>query len=385
MRILYLHYLQSSDTAMSHVRSFAAAARECGHEVVEQPLNPHFESDDSGDGGSRRERLKDALRYWLHEPKELLWNARYFLRERAQIASCQPDVLLVRDHNLTASALVSSRSAGVPLVLEMNAPALENKLFLRQYWHVPFAVGVLERLKVKRANRCLVVSGALRDHLVERHRASPERFRVVPNGADPERFSRSAGERETAQEDGVVVGFVGSFQPWHGTELLAQMIVEIGTRHPDVRFLLVGDGPDRDRVNDYVAKLGDRVEFTGSVAHDEVPDLVRRFDIGVVADAGFYMSPLKVFEWMSAEVAVVAPGLGPLHEVIDHEQQGLLFEAGSRDALVEAVDRLVMDGELRKRLGRSARQRILESLTWRHNAERVLDACLEAVDETRRG
>ena len=389
LRVSYLHYLQKSDTAMSHVRSFSDAATELGHDVVVRPLNVHFENV-SNDGNEPKpgvaSKLKDPLRRFLHEPKELLWNVRYARREAAAIQQARPDVLLVRDHSLTASCVWTARRTRLPLVIEFNAPALESKLFLSQYWHVPGAARFLERLKLSRADRCIVVSSALRDHLSELHGVPKDKIGVVPNGADPELFSGETAASRSIPENirsGVVVGFVGSFQAWHGTDLLSEMTLSLGRRHPEVRFLFVGDGPERQRVAERLSELSDRVHFTGSVPHDEVAGFVAAFDVGVVSDAGFYMSPLKVFEWMAAEVAVVAPRLGPLEEVIQDGAEGLLFEPGNAEDLSRAVEQIVVDQEKRRSLGASARRRIVESLTWRHNAARVLELCAEAVEENR--
>lgn len=387
MRILYVHYLLGRDTAHHHVRQFVSAARSLGHDVEEKAL--HL-TDSNGEVSASAPTLttrllaatRKQLARYLHDPKELLWNRRYLRREQAAIREAKPDVLLVRDHTLNFSYVHAARREGVPLVVEMNASAaLELSLFPGPYFHLPGVAGWVEGWKLRRADGITVVSTALKERLVAEHRLNPDLVAVVPNGADIELFQpRSYGGGSTEEP---LIGFVGSFQKFHGADLLAAMAEEVGRLRPKARFLFVGDGPDLESVKAATSKLGERARFTGRVPHQRVPELVAELDIGVVADAGFYMSPLKVIEWMAAGVAVVAPAYGPLEEVIDDGVEGLLFEPRDRDALVQSVLRLVDDPQLRSRLGQAATARVRDSLTWRHNAGRVLATCQEAIDHRR--
>jgi glycosyltransferase involved in cell wall biosynthesis len=89
-----------------------------------------------------------------------------------------------------------------------------------------------------------------------------------------------------------VVGFVGSFQKFHGVDLLADMALRVAALRPRVRFLLVGDGPGAAAARRCLAPLGERVVTTGAVPHAAVPGLVAAFDIGVLPATSFYACPL---------------------------------------------------------------------------------------------
>ncbi|MEM6702207.1 MAG: glycosyltransferase family 4 protein [Acidobacteriota bacterium] len=383
MKLLYVHFLYGEDTALNHVRQFSEAARALGHKVDVEALN--FANADgrgsSDEGPDLRAAVKKRLGRYLHEPKEILWNRRYARRLGALLDEKAPDVLLARDEVLNYSFAQAASRRRVPLVVEVNAPAVESRLYLDQYWHVPLAANRIEAWKLRRADQVTVVSGALRDHLVSRHGLAADKFTVVPNGADVDVFHPEIepAPEVAALEPGVVVGFVGSFQKWHGTEMLSSMAQSVGAEHEHARFLFVGDGPQLEPVRCQLEDLGPRVLLTGRRAHAEVPGLVAGFDIGVVAQAAFYMSPLKVLEWMAAGVAVVAPAYGPLQELIDDGVHGLLFEPDSVKALTNAVARLVADPELRQRLGAAATARVREELTWTDNARKVLGACDKAL------
>jgi glycosyltransferase involved in cell wall biosynthesis len=383
MRIAYLHYLYGEDTAHHHVRQLAAAARELGHEVAVHAMNlappPAGAAAAPALAARARRWLKRRGSRWLHEPKELLWNAPYLRRELALLGSRpRPDVLLVRDHALTASAVPVASCLGLPLVLEFNAPARELGLYFDEYVHYPLLADWLEGWKLRRAGAVTAVSGALKDYLVARHRLAPERIAVVPNGVDLAAF-RPAADGEVGSPGAAIVGFVGSFQRFHGADLLAEMALQVAAARPAVRFLFVGDGPQAAAVRRRTAPLGDRVRFTGLVPHAAVPELVSTFDIGVLPESSFYASPLKVVEWMAAGKAVVAPRRAPLAELLADGDEGLLFPPRDLAALVAAVLRLVDLPELRRSLGRAAAARARRALSWRENARQVAAVCEEAI------
>ena len=87
-----------------------------------------------------------------------------------------------------------------------------------------------------------------------------------------------------------------------------------------------------------------------------------------------YASPLKLFEYMALGRAIVASGSPNIREILDHEQDALLFEPGSPTSLAAAICRLAGDAELRIRLGRGAAQKIAaRNYTWHGNAVRVTE------------
>jgi glycosyltransferase involved in cell wall biosynthesis len=411
MRIAYLHYLYGDDTALHHVRQFAAAAAALGHQIevhamnlappatappsaamaaaAEAPGNAAAAGAAADPSPSFRRRLRWAARErfgrYLHEPKELVWNALYVRHELARLgAGPRPDALLVRDHNLTASTAVVAARLGLPLVYEINAPAAELALYFDEHLHLPLAAGWLEGLKLRRADAVITVSTALREHLIDSHRLrgwTADKIAVVPNGADlasfqpdtrPSPLARQLlGERDGGAGE-VVVGFVGSFQKFHGIELLVDMALRVAELRPRVRFLLVGDGPGAASARRRLAPLGRRVAATGAVPHAEVPGLVAAFDVGVLPETSFYACPLKVIEWMAAGKAVVAPGYGPLSEVLADGEEGLLFPPRDLEALVGRVLRLVDHPPIRHRLAGAAAARARASMSWTDNARRVM-------------
>ena len=120
--------------------------------------------------------------------------------------------------------------------------------------------------------------------------------------------------------------------------------------------------------------------FTGTVAHERVPQLLDACDILVsphipLADGSdFFGSPTKVFEYMAMGKGIVASRLGQIGEVLEADETALLVEPGNVDELARAIVKLVESPGLRARLGARAREVAIQKHTWRRNAQRVLEA-----------
>ena len=386
MRITYLHYIYGADTASHHARQFAAAVEAAGHTISVHALNlaPPVAQGEEGRGGPR-DWLKARFSRYLHEPKELIWNAPYARRILQVLRAERPDVLVVRDQSLTFAEIVARSLSDVPLVLEINAPASESGRYFDEYVHVPGAAFLTERWKVRHADRLTTVSGALKDYLVAAHRVPGRNIIVNPNGADCDQFRPDIDPEPVRARWGLsdlpVIGFVGSLHPWHGPELLKGVIETLAD--PRARFLLVGDGQGWPALSEWVRAQGrgGQVVLAGRVAHHEVPGYVAAMDVALIPDSNFYGSSLKTLEYMAAARAVVAPRYGPFEEILEHDREGLLFPPGDLTGMLAAIRRLLGDEPLRRRLGSEARNRVSGQFTWRHNADRVLQACLEALQK----
>ena len=394
MKISYLHYLYGQDTALHHVRQFAEGARQLGHEVCVHSMNlaPPPEVAGAAAPASFKQRLRRGLKRrfgrWLHDPKELWWNFEYIRRESQLVATDQPDVLLVRSQGLGISCVRVAKKLGLPLVLEINAPAGETSTYLaHQYHHWTRLRQWAGRYKLQRADALFVVSGALKQYYVDQHQLPAAKIFVVPNGADVDRFRPDTAPDPEFRRDPARprIGYVGSFQAWHALDLLGQVVEAVGRERPQSRFLMVGAGEGVARLRAETSLDEERLVFTGRVEHARVPGLVASLDIGLLAEAAYYQCPLKVVEWMAAGKAIVAPGYPPLHELLVDGEEGLLFPPGDFAAMKAALLRLVDDAELRERLGAAAARRAHSSLSWRDNARRVVEACSWAIAAHQRG
>ena len=207
--------------------------------------------------------------------------------------------------------------------------------------------------------------------------ADPDRILVTPTGVDLDLFDRDADPARTRSGLGVndhfVIGWAGSFRRFHALELL----VEAARGIDDACLLLVGDGPERQRIEALARRNGVRFVSTGTVPHGELPEVLAAMDVAVVTADGtarFHYSPLKIAEYLAAGLPVVAPTAGQLAERLHDGSDALLVEPGDSGALQQALRRLRDDPALRERLATGARIAARRSWSWDHQVRRVVDA-----------
>jgi glycosyltransferase involved in cell wall biosynthesis len=206
---------------------------------------------------------------------------------------------------------------------------------------------------------------------------------VVPNGVDTKRFHPAVEpERVDGLNDRFIVGFTGSFKPWHGLDTLLETFRLLLERSAKYHLLLVGDGPLRSWIEGYIrgARLQKRVTITGWLPYKRLPSVIQRMAVAVApfaANEEFYFSPLKLFEYMAVGKPVVASRLGQIERVIRPGVTGLLARPGDARDWADKIERLRRDLALRKKLGLAATQEAARH-TWEQNARRVT-ACAEPL------
>ena len=271
-----------------------------------------------------------------------------------------------------------ARAANVPGVLEVNAPLVDEESQHRDLHDRSSAERIASRV-FGAASVLIAVSEEIAAYLrkVSRHSS---RIHVISNGVDPDRFSPSVKPLLMCAADTFTVGFVANLRPWHGSSTLIDAFTMLHRRDPSYRLVIVGDGPERGRLEAELAaadpQLRRAVCLTGSVAPDEVPGLLASIDVAVAPYPplpNFYFSPLKVYEYMAAGVPVVASRVGQLAHLIRDEVNGLLCPPGDASAIAAAIDRLRGDRHLRHRLAQAARNDVVNHYTWDHVVERMLD------------
>jgi len=320
-------------------------------------------------------------------------NAVFTRGAAAFVQQSHPDFIYQRYARFSWAGVVASLVSGRPLFLEYNG----SEVWVGRHWDRVSNLDLLERyerLNLAAATRIFVVSEVDRVNL-EQAGIAPEKIIVNSNGVDAEIFRPHIGGAGVRAELGLsdekqLVGFVGSFGPWHGVLALAKAINMIPAALP-LKFLLVGDGALQGEMKRMLREDVERgrVIFKGAVSHTEVPRLLDACDILVsphiplAAGADFFGSPTKLFEYMAMGKGIVASRLGQIGEVLTDGQTALLVEPGNTNELRDAILRLAESRELRETLGARARQIAIERHTWKRNAQKIIDAFVAWSRESR--
>lgn len=335
------------------------------------------------------------------ELRRMLYNEALYRELKRRFLRHKPDFIYERASLYATAGARLAAKFKVPHIVELNAPLAVEQTEYRATGFGELAARA-ERWTLMHADAVVVVSTELARH-VKSLGVKAAKIHVMPNGVNPELFwappktARRAGrvvprpaKRAAKGVPRLTLGFVGGLRPWHGVEVLPELLQRLSQRHPAVRMVIAGDGQLRGELERGFRQRGlsRRVTFTGALLHEEVPSVIRRFDIALAPypkhDHDFYFSPLKLFEYMACGVAVVAAKQGQVAEVMRHGRTGLLYLPGNLTALTAACERLLADAPLRDRLGAAAAKRVLGRFTWDHNAARVV-ALAQKLTATWRG
>ena len=366
MRILYSHRIGSRDGQSVHLEEMVAALRAQGHEVL--VVGPSLYEQAEFGGESRLvARIRSSLPPWVGAIVELAYNVPAFFKLWRAARRFRPELIYERYNLFYLAGTWLARLTKVKLFLEVNAPlAMERTRF--GGLGLPGLARRLEAYVWHSANKVLAVTGVLKG-IIAQAGVPAERIEITPNGIDPAAFAVPASHPPTAR---VQLGFVGFVRDWHG---LDEVIAAMARDDAALDLVIVGDGPARDALERQAASLGiaDRVRFTGLQDRDRVPALVAAFDIALQPRAVEYASPLKIFEYMAAGRAIVAPDQPNIREILTHETTALLFDPARPQTLWQAILRLAGDADLRQRLGAAAAAEIARrDYTWAGNARRVV-------------
>jgi glycosyltransferase involved in cell wall biosynthesis len=277
------------------------------------------------------------------------------------------DALYERIALYSAAGSTTARALGIPHIVELNAPLPEEAARYRRLER-PEDADRLERATLSHAGLVLPVSSPLAAYARDR---GAQRVEVTPNAVAPERFSDLPPRDPSAPP---VAVFSGALRPWHGIETIAEAWALLDGEAPRLR--VIGDGPARD----VVAAAG--AEMLGAVPHERVPRLLGEADIGLAPyspDAPAYFSPLKLFEYLAAGLAIVAADIPGVRDVTGSEA-AVLIPPGDAPALAREVAVLVADHAARERLGSAARALAAEH-TWQRRGQRIIEAVGELSEE----
>lgn len=361
MKVLHLfdHSIPLHSGYTFRSRAILREQRGRGWETCHVTSAKHNQAAKTAGGGS--EEVDGLVFYRSRNPRG--WKARLpvfhqlaiadAMAERvAEVAATEaPDLLHAHSPALNGlAALRVGRSLGLPVVYEIRAfwedaavdhgTAREGDLRYR-------LTRALETRVVRHADAVVTICEGLKSDLVARG-IPPDKITVVPNAVDLENFQADlARDQGLAAElglgEGPVLGFLGSFYAYEGLDLLIDALPRIAASLPGVRLLLVGGGPEEERLKAQVDRLGlgDRVRFTGRVPHDEVTRYYSLVDMLVFPRKSMRLTelvtPLKPLEAMAQRKLVVASGVGGHCELIRDGETGSLFRAGDVEALAEAV------------------------------------------------
>jgi glycosyltransferase involved in cell wall biosynthesis len=293
---------------------------------------------------------------------------------RDHLAATQPD--LVHSHLGYSDLLggLAARSLGIPIVSTIHVMEWGNTLRGK----------VKERLMFLARRHCaakvLTVSEAARRHYLETGWDQPGHVLTVHNGirAEIEPGSGPSLRRELGiGETDVVLAMVAVLRAGKGHEIAARAVQALREEYPNLRLLVLGDGPDRAEIERSLEIAGDAVVMAGF--RDDVLNVLDAVDV-LVHPSRVDAFPTALLEALATGTPAVATAVGGIPEIITDGETGLLLEAPpTAEGLTVALRRLLADPDLRRRMGDRGREVFAADFTVERWIDRLLPVYEAAI------
>ncbi len=198
---------------------------------------------------------------------------------------------------------------------------------------------------------------------------------ITPFGIDTEKFKSKIID-PIFMEDDIVIGTVKSMERKYGIEYLIKSfsLIKKIYKHKNLKLLLVGGGSLEDKFKQMIDELGitDSSIITGQIPFNNVADYHNQLSIAV------YVSKVESFgvsilESSACEKPVVVSDAGGLPEVVENDVTGFIVNANDIEATTDAIEKLILDKELREKFGKAGRVRVKDKFNWQKNVNHMIN------------
>jgi glycosyltransferase involved in cell wall biosynthesis len=310
----------------------------------------------------------------------------------------QPDVVIATSPQLLVglSGWWLARCKDVPFVFEVRdlwpeslaavGAGRENSMLHRSLMKI---AGFLYR----NCDLVVVVTPAFKKYLIEHWQVPEDKISVVENGVDTNLFSslppNLALSRELGAEEKFVVSYIGTMGNAHGLETALETASLLRERAPNVLFLLVGEGAEKERIFSLAHSRGlTNVRFVDQQPREKIPVYISASNACLVllkkAELFKTVLPTKMLEFMSCARPVILGVDGHARKVMEQANAGIFVRPEDPAELAEAVIRLAVNPALGEFLGSNGRQHVLQYFSRRQTAKIYLDVLQDLLGKGQR-
>ena len=267
----------------------------------------------------------------------------------------QPHV--VHTHSSKAGILgrMAAQKAKVPVVIHtIHGPAFHpNQMWIKNAFFI-----ALERYATRKSDKILCVADAMSQQAIDAGVAPADMFVTVRSGMEVEHFRDSPRHREEMrrklgfEQDEIVVGKIARLAHLKGYEFMIELAQNLCPRYPNLKFMFIGDGALHDSLQQQAQEsgIGDRIVFTGLVPATEIPACISAMDILVHTSLREGLARVLPQALISGKPVVSFDIVGA-REVCLNDETGFLIPPRDQKALEDAVEKLIVNPNLRTQLG----------------------------------
>lgn len=281
------------------------------------------------------------------------------------------DIHIVHTHGVRADFFgrLAARMAGAPIVISLRHNSIND---YSVNWLTKKIYIIIDRLTTPFTDKIIAVAEALAKDLIHISKIKPEKVIAIPNGVDLKEFDPKIDGEKIRKEFGIpvqspVVGIIGRMYWEKGQEYFIRAIPKIIESVSEAKFLIVGDGPLRSKLEHLARqlKISEHCIFTG--LRMDAPEIIAIFGIGVLSSIkeGF---PFTILEYMAMAKPVVATSICGNPEAVENGKTGILIPARDPQALANAAIDLLQNKAKAQHMGQAGRLLVEQKF----NAERMV-------------
>jgi colanic acid biosynthesis glycosyl transferase WcaI len=305
-----------------------------------------------------------------------------------------PDVVIATSPQLLVglSGWWISKTKNVPFVLEVRDLWPESLAAVGAGSTNSFLYRMLHKLAgflYREADHIVVVTPAFCEFLIQHWRVPAEKISIVQNGVEtklfcPNQKGGAAVRRSLSLENRFIVSYIGTMGMAHGLETILDAAQRLETAAPEVLFLLVGEGADRERINGLVAaKRLTNVLLVPQQPREKIPLYISASDVCLVllkkSEVFDTVIPTKMLEFMSCGKPLILGVNGQARRILEAARAGLVIEPENPAALCEAITKLRTHEYLRESFGQNGREYIIQNLSRERTAAEYLEVLQELM------
>jgi glycosyltransferase involved in cell wall biosynthesis len=248
-------------------------------------------------------------------------------------------------------------------------------------------LGRIASFLYRNADHIVVVTPAFQEHLIRRWQVPAQKISVVQNGVETRLFSPRGSEKlrkSLGAEGNFVASYIGTLGLAHGLETMISAAERLQDAAPNVLFLLVGEGADRERILAMAeSKHLRNLRVVAQQPREKIPDYISASDACLVllkkSDVFETVIPTKMLEFMSCGRPVILGVNGQARQILERAKAGIYVEPENPAALCEAILKLQQQDLLRESLGRNGRDYVVNNLSRESTAAGYLDVLFRLV------
>ncbi len=269
---------------------------------------------------------------------------------RALVAQTQADVVHAHGYKADIYTYFALRGSKTPMVSTCHT-WYDNDLIVSLY-------GKADRLVLRKYAAVVAVSDEVRQRLLKAG-VREQKIHLVRNGIDLRPFdsARPALREELAPNNNPIVGLVGRLANEKGVDIFLHAAARVLVELPSTKFVVVGEGPDRDKLESLIDELKIRESVTMAGRRDDMPSVYASLDV-MVSSSRQEGLPMAILEGMASRAPLIATAVGAVPTVVLDDRTGVLVPPEDPELLAIEIVALLRDDARRKRLGTAARQHV---------------------------